>query len=460
MPRDPSGNYTLPAGNPVVSGTIIEATWANTTLSDIENELTDSLSRTGEGGMLAPLKFPNGSETAPSITFINDPLVGFFYDGSRLNVATSGGFNFRWILGGAEILSGATWYKVLHDEDREGFYTIGLDPTLSDEECGLTVGTDNPADDPHLAFGPTAIQAKTDGTSPASLSIQPLAGDLRLGSQSGGGEVYVYTFGAQRVFVNSAGRVYIQADTTGGRSELILSNQLLDDRATLGFNGSSSELALRNDENGGNLRISTTEPGGTARTKILCEATGTVGLYFGTVRQAYVVPEVDGGLKANNQLTGDGDERVLTESDGFNVARITSDQSVSGTTTTTLTGWHNVLPTTADALYAVEGQMVVYTNGTGGLTLVFSISTGYEYRVSASWNNAGTVYVREGQNTIIIDQTEMPVGNMVLTFTASWLIGPTPTATQAIVFAQTNAGATANTTILQNSWIRSVRLPN
>lgn len=47
MPRDISGNYTLPAGNPVVTGTTIASTWANTTLSDIATALTQSLSIDG-----------------------------------------------------------------------------------------------------------------------------------------------------------------------------------------------------------------------------------------------------------------------------------------------------------------------------------------------------------------------------------------------------------------------------
>ena len=53
--RDSSGTYSLPAGNPVVSGTIIETAWANPTMSDIASALTDSLSRSGKGGMTAAL---------------------------------------------------------------------------------------------------------------------------------------------------------------------------------------------------------------------------------------------------------------------------------------------------------------------------------------------------------------------------------------------------------------------
>ena len=40
MSRNGSGTYNLPAGNPVVTGTAIASTWANSTLSDIATALT------------------------------------------------------------------------------------------------------------------------------------------------------------------------------------------------------------------------------------------------------------------------------------------------------------------------------------------------------------------------------------------------------------------------------------
>jgi hypothetical protein len=48
MSRNGSGTYTLPAGNPVVSGTTISSTWANTTLTDIATALTGSLAADGQ----------------------------------------------------------------------------------------------------------------------------------------------------------------------------------------------------------------------------------------------------------------------------------------------------------------------------------------------------------------------------------------------------------------------------
>jgi hypothetical protein len=49
MPRNGSGQYNLPSGiNPVVTQTLITSNWANTTMQDIANALTQSLARDGQ----------------------------------------------------------------------------------------------------------------------------------------------------------------------------------------------------------------------------------------------------------------------------------------------------------------------------------------------------------------------------------------------------------------------------
>jgi len=55
MPRNGSGIYSLPTGNPVVAGTTIEETWANNTMSDLANEITGSLPRNGVAPMTGNL---------------------------------------------------------------------------------------------------------------------------------------------------------------------------------------------------------------------------------------------------------------------------------------------------------------------------------------------------------------------------------------------------------------------
>lgn len=78
MPRNGSGTYTLPTGNPVVSGTIIESTWANSTLADLADAITNSLARNGEGGMTAPLRLTDGVVATPSLAFANETGSGLY----------------------------------------------------------------------------------------------------------------------------------------------------------------------------------------------------------------------------------------------------------------------------------------------------------------------------------------------------------------------------------------------
>tara|TARA_R110002126_G_C10479933_1_gene501825 strand:- start:4033 stop:4608 length:576 start_codon:yes stop_codon:yes gene_type:complete len=55
MSRNGSGVYSLPAGNPVVTGTSISSTWSNTTLSDIATALTGSVASDGQTPMTGAL---------------------------------------------------------------------------------------------------------------------------------------------------------------------------------------------------------------------------------------------------------------------------------------------------------------------------------------------------------------------------------------------------------------------
>jgi parallel beta-helix repeat protein len=91
MPRNGSGQYVLPTGNPVVSNTVIEADWANNTLADIANEMTDSLSRNGEGGMLAALRIADGSVGVPGLAFSNETTTGLYRSGAGEWWLTVGG---------------------------------------------------------------------------------------------------------------------------------------------------------------------------------------------------------------------------------------------------------------------------------------------------------------------------------------------------------------------------------
>jgi hypothetical protein len=57
MPRDSSGTFSRTSGQPVVANTPISSATFNTYTADVATEITDSLSRSGKGGILAPLLF-------------------------------------------------------------------------------------------------------------------------------------------------------------------------------------------------------------------------------------------------------------------------------------------------------------------------------------------------------------------------------------------------------------------
>jgi hypothetical protein len=102
MARNASGEYTLPSGNPVVTDTQITSTWGNTTLSDVATEMTASLSRTGKGGMLAPLKTINGTVSAPVYTFTNFPTSGLYIAGAGdVRMSVTGVDRMRWLASGS-----------------------------------------------------------------------------------------------------------------------------------------------------------------------------------------------------------------------------------------------------------------------------------------------------------------------------------------------------------------------
>ncbi len=70
MPRNGSSVYSLPAGNPVIAGTVIATTWANTTLTDIATALTNSLSTDGSTASvsLSGKTMSGGTFSGPAVT--------------------------------------------------------------------------------------------------------------------------------------------------------------------------------------------------------------------------------------------------------------------------------------------------------------------------------------------------------------------------------------------------------
>lgn len=141
MPRDSAGNYTLPAGNPVASGEIISANWANTTMEDLGDAISASLDRYGRGGMLAPFQFADGTSSAPGATWSNEPTTGLYRQSyANLRMAVTGQDNQRWTATSSYLWRNSRWEEIITDGGTVSFddLTVTGDATING---GLTVDT-------------------------------------------------------------------------------------------------------------------------------------------------------------------------------------------------------------------------------------------------------------------------------------------------------------------------------
>lgn len=117
MSRDGSGNYSLPAGNPVTTGTTVSSTTHNTTMTDVANALTASLAKDGQ--------------TTPSA---NLPMGGFRHTGvasgtARDQYASVGqmqdsGFQYVGSVAGTDAITGSLTPSITS-------YAVGLEVLLA-----------------------------------------------------------------------------------------------------------------------------------------------------------------------------------------------------------------------------------------------------------------------------------------------------------------------------------------
>ena len=87
MSRNGSGTYSLPAGNPVVSQTVISSTWANNTMNDIASALTGSVASDGQTPMTGPLNMNSNK----IVNLANGTINGDAINYTQFNTPTFGG---------------------------------------------------------------------------------------------------------------------------------------------------------------------------------------------------------------------------------------------------------------------------------------------------------------------------------------------------------------------------------
>lgn len=202
MPRDISGNYTLPAGNPVIDNTIIETSWANPTMFDIAVQLNGVITRDGLLGPTAPIRFPDGTLAEPAVSWSAEPSSGWFRKAAStfalgigaqqtLQVSRSGGNN-TYLFSNDTNSAGAGANAILKvagasaEDPRLGFtvqgatdWSIGVDNSDSDKfklSYSDTLGTND--------------RVVVDSTGKVGIGTASPTQRLQVGSPSGTGNQY------------------------------------------------------------------------------------------------------------------------------------------------------------------------------------------------------------------------------------------------------------------------------
>jgi len=160
MSRNGSGTYTLPAGNPVVTGTTITSSWANTTMQNIADGLTQSVASDGQTPMSGALNMgTNKINNLGTPAVSTDAATKAYVD---LTQTASG------ITGGT--ITGATLTNDTIDSTPIGSTTPSTVKTTALTVTGATSGT--------LAIAATAIAGTNTATFPAATGTVMVSGNM------------------------------------------------------------------------------------------------------------------------------------------------------------------------------------------------------------------------------------------------------------------------------------------
>lgn len=398
MPRNSGGTYSLPAGNPVVTGTTISSVWANTTLSDLATAMTDSLSRSGDGAMLAPLELTAGAVGTPGLTWSLETTSGLYRAGAG---------DFRYSVSAADalqILAGATRFPAgvvgtpgisfLVDTDL-GIYRVAAD-TLAVSAGGTNrfeVGTfgaavrsgslymtDGDATNPAIRFdadtnsgiyraGPDSVGVSAGGT--ASLFVESVGAFFRDGTAANPGLTFISD---PNTGVYRSGADQIAFSLAGVRKAILFANGLqLDDGQIFAPDGAVTlpSLSFSSDANTGFYhttadQIAIALGGVTAGQIVQGSFTGTLtgmsGATSGTVNYQRVGNLVH--MWAAAAITGTSNATTFTMTGVPAIIRPSS-ANMSG----------NAANFTSNALSNVAGGF----NLSSGGTMTFGIQTGAGY---------------------------------------------------------------------------------
>ena len=224
MSRNGSGTYTLPAGNPVVTGTTITSSWANTTMQNIADGLTQSVASDGQTPMSGSLNMANNkiiSVTDP--TSAQDAATKAYVD-AKTDGTSAGSFTNLAYTG---TLTGGT-----------GVVNIGSGQVYKDASGNVCIGTATPTGKltASVSSGEASIDAQTTDTTTAPAAYFNARGG---------------TYGSTYY------RALRGMDATGGTAHWAVGQFNAPEDTLAFYTGTSLAEAMRIDSSG-NLMIGTT----------------------------------------------------------------------------------------------------------------------------------------------------------------------------------------------------------
>lgn len=415
MPRNGSGTYTLPAGNPVEPNTIIEAEWANTTLDDIGNEITDSLSRTGEGGMLAPLRFYAGTAGVPGIAWLDETSSGFYRSGAGEFWATVLGTEVVQFTNNGVLIPAGIDLSVEGNVDFLGTFDVLGDFKVNTDKFIVTGASGNTTIAGTL--GVTGAITATGGVSGAvtSSSVTITGGTINgtsVGATTASSGAFT-SLSASGAFSLTGDQVQISeggtgATTAAGARTAILPSYSTNALKFLRVNSGATDVEWANEPSLGTVTSVDVSGGSTGLT-----SSGGPVTTSGTITLAGTVNATHGGTNQTTWTTGDilyasasntlsklsigTNNQILKVSSGIpawatdtGTGTVTSIDVSGGTTGLTASGG----PVTTSGTITLAGTLNVGNGGTGATTLTGIVKGNGTSAFTAA--TAGTDYVAPG----------------------------------------------------------------
>jgi len=383
MPRNSSGVYTLPTGNPVTAGTTIDASWANTTLSDLANEITNSLDRNGNGGMLAAFRFSDGTLTAPGMSWLNETNTGFYRSGTGVMWGVVQGVQIlQYTINGITVPAGKT-LTALGNASVSG--TLGVTGVLT--ATGGVVGnvTGNVSGTAANVTGTVAVaNGGTGGTTAATARTG-------LGATTVGANLFTLTNPSAITFprINADNSVstldaatfrsaigagvgsVTSVNVDGGFTGLSFSGGPVSGSGTITMAGT---LAIANGGTGAtsaaNARTALSAAASGANTDITSVATTTT---------------INGNVIGYRDVPQNAQSGAYTFAAGDAGKHLYSTNSGAQTVT---------VPTNASVAIGVGTAVTIVNNGTTAITFTTTGTTVYKAGTSAAWASGGTLAVR------------------------------------------------------------------